>query len=89
MAEIGLPSEEGDGASPKPAPNLYRPIWQKAEDVQIGFVDEADNRQANILPPKKPMPQKPMPKNPMPKDIAEAGNSSEGSGLSMGGGGWD
>jgi len=83
MAEIGLPSEE-DGASPKPAPNLYRPIWQKAEDVQIGFVDEAENRQANILPPKNPMP-----KNPMPKDTVEAGNSSEGSGLSVGGDGWD
>jgi len=79
MAEIGLPSEEADGTIPKPAPNLYRPIWQKAEDVQIGFVDETDNRQPNILPPK----------NPMPKDIVEAGNSSEGSGLSMGGDGWD
>jgi len=83
MAEIGLPSE-GDGASPEPTPNLYRPIWQKAEDVQIGFVDEADNRQANILPPKNPVR-----KNPMPKDIVEVGNSSEGSGLSVGGDGWD
>ncbi|RPA99812.1 hypothetical protein L873DRAFT_1827914 [Choiromyces venosus 120613-1] len=55
LAEIGLPDNGETGAIAKPAPNLYRPIWQKAESVQIGFVDEADNKQANILPPKKPV----------------------------------
>ncbi|KAG0123996.1 hypothetical protein HOY82DRAFT_582005 [Tuber indicum] len=55
MAEIGLPIEGGDGDNVKPAPNLYRPIWQKAENIQIGFADEDDNRPANILPPKKPI----------------------------------
>ncbi|KAG0642519.1 hypothetical protein HOY80DRAFT_1007941 [Tuber brumale] len=79
MAEIGLPNERGDGDNVKPAPNLYRPIWQKAENIQIGFTDEDDNRQANTLPAKKPI----------TKDIAEAGSSSEGSGLSMSGDGWD
>ncbi|PWW73556.1 hypothetical protein C7212DRAFT_332041 [Tuber magnatum] len=79
MAEIGLPKDGEDGAKANPSPNLYRPIWQKAENVQIGFTDEADNRQANILPPKKPV----------PRDTEEAGNSSEGSGLSMSGDGWD
>jgi hypothetical protein len=79
MAEIGLPIEGGNGDNVKPAPNLYRPIWQKAENIQIGFADEDDNRPANILPPKKPI----------AKYVAEAGSSSEGSGLSMSGDGWD
>ncbi|CUS11138.1 unnamed protein product [Tuber aestivum] len=79
LAEIGLLKGGEDGASAKPSPNLYRPIWQKAENVQIGFADEADNRQANTLPPTKPV----------PREIEEAGDNSEGSSLSMSGDGWD